>query len=73
MCRKVFKVEKEEDLQIKLPDDYLNNEVEVIVNEVDEQTSATADKDFEDAIKFFDSIQIDMSNFKFNRDEANER
>lgn len=72
MYRKVFKVEKEEDLQIKLPDDYLNKEVEVIVNEVDDVMKQKR-KDVEEAIKFFNSISVDMSDFKFNRDEANER
>lgn len=75
MYRKVFKVEKEEDLQIKLPDDYLQKEVEVIAFEIKSETSPNEGEvtDFSDAEAFFDKFQIDMSNFKFNRDEANER
>ncbi len=29
--------------------------------------------DFSEAVKFWNSIQVDMSNFKFDREEANER
>ena len=74
MYRKVFKVEKEEDLQIKLPDDYLQKEIEVIAFEIKGDTSNESEvTDFSDAEAFFDKFQINMSNFKFNRDEANER
>ena len=75
MYRKIFKVESEEDLLIELPKEYLNKEIEIIAFQVmEEDMSATNEKaDFEEAMKFFDSIHADMSNFKFNRDEANER
>jgi hypothetical protein len=73
MYRKKLKIEKAEDLNIQLPKEYLNKEVELTVLDVNEATTNSTENDFEDAMKFFDSIQIDMSNFKFNREEANER
>ena len=75
MYRKIFKAESKEDLIVNLPPKYRNKQVEVIAFQVSEQAPEIRDEkaDLEEAMKFFDSIQIDMSNFKFDRDEANER
>jgi hypothetical protein len=75
MYRKIIKAEKEDDLQIQLPKEYLNKEVEVIAFELSESTHDNADEvsDFSDAMDFFSRMSVDMSDFKFNRDEANER
>lgn len=75
MYRKIFKVESEEDLLIEMPKEYLNKQIEIIAFQVtEEDISYTTEKtDFEEAMNFFDSIKTDMSNFKFDRDEANPR
>lgn len=73
MYRKIIKAEKEDDLNIQLPKEYLNKEVEVIAFEVEERNDAIKRKEIEEAIAFFRSVSVDMSDFKFNRDEANER
>ena len=73
MYRKIIEAEKKEDLTIQLPAQYLNKRVEVIAFELEEPSEKSGTKDFSDAIAFFDSIQVDMSDFKFNREEANER
>jgi hypothetical protein len=73
MYRKIFKAEKTEDLQIKLPDEYLHKEVEVIAFEVAEEKLQVKRKDVDEAIAFFNAISVDMSDFKFDRNEANER
>jgi hypothetical protein len=75
MYRKILKIEKAEDLNIKLPDEYLNKEVELLALEVNEGIDELIDKRkaAKEAIAFFNTIEIDMSNFKFDRDEANER
>ncbi len=74
MFRKVIKIESEDDLRIELPKEYMHKEIEITASEIDDaDRTATEKADFEEAMKFFDSIQIDMSNFKFDRDEANER
>lgn len=71
MYRKLFVAEQPEDLTIQLPDDYLYKAVEVIAFEV--APHELDNKKKEEALAFFKSISVDMSNFKFNRDEANER
>ena len=75
MYRKIFKVEKEEDLRIELPREYLRKEVEVIAFQVEEETGKVPEEsmDFQEAVKFLDSIKADMSTFKFDRDDANQR
>ena len=75
MYRKVIKIENEEDLTIKLPDEYLHKELEVIaftVEDTEVQYEAKK-KNTEEAINFFKTINVDTTGFKFNRDEANER
>ena len=74
MYRRIIKVVKEDDLQMQLPKEYLNKEVEVIafeLNENDEQEKKR--QEVNEAIAFFKSISVDISDFKFNRDEANEQ
>ena len=58
MYRKIIKAEKEDDLQIQLPEEYLNKEVEVIAFELNENTHDNADEvsDFSDAMEFFSRI-----------------
>jgi hypothetical protein len=76
MYRKVFVAENTDDLNVKLPDDYLHKGIEVIAFEIKE-TREDIYKAKKEAAKranqFFQTIQIDLSKFKFNRDEANER
>lgn len=75
MYRKIFKAESKKDLLVELPDEYLNKQVEVIAFQLNEDniTPAGEKADLDEAFKFFDSIHADMSTFKFDRDEANER
>ena len=75
MFRKVFKAEGKKDLLVELPAEYLNQQVEIIAFQVtNEDIVNPAEKaDLEEAMKFFDSTYADMSNFKFDRDEANQR
>ncbi len=73
MYRKVFKAEKADDLQIKLPDEYLHKQVEVIAFEVFDKEAREKRKQVDEAIAFFNNTSVDMSDFKFNRDEANAR
>lgn len=76
MYRKVFVAENTEDLNIRLPDEYLHKDIEVIafdLGESVEELRASKREAAERAIEFFKTIQIDRSGFKFDRDEANER
>ena len=72
MYRKIIDVKKLEDLLIQLPSRYLNKRIELIAVELKEPSEKN-EKDISEAIAFFNSIQVDMSDFKFNREEANER
>ena len=73
MYRRIIKASKEDDLQIQLPKEYLNKEVEVIAFELDENDEQEKKRqEVNEAIAFFKSISVGMSDFKFNRDEANE-
>ena len=73
MYRKIFKAESKEDLSIKLPDEYLNKNIEVIAFQVGDDDYAVKKQNAKEAIEFFNTLQVDMSNFKFDRDEANAR
>jgi len=54
-----------------LPKMYYGKKVIVIVSALDENTENFTKA--EDARAFFNSIQINMTDFKFDREEANER
>jgi len=73
MYRKIIDVVNEENLFIQLPKEYLNKQVEVIAFELGGNTNEIDDKKFKEAMAFFSTLNVDMSNFKFDRDEANER
>ncbi|OFX28305.1 MAG: hypothetical protein A2033_18860 [Bacteroidetes bacterium GWA2_31_9] len=63
---------------LNLPIDFIGKQVEVIAFTVEEnqilKEHSNKDKySWKNAKKFFDAHRISLSNFKFNRDEANER
>ncbi len=63
-------------LKLQIPDDLIGKKVSVSYEQEEYAESNTeilkADAKAE-LDKFYDSIQLDFSNFKFNREEANER
>lgn len=76
MYRKIFVAENTDDLTVRLPDEYLHKDIEVIafdLGESVEELRASKREAAEKAIEFFKTIQIDRSGFKFDRGEANER
>lgn len=73
MYRKIFKAESKEDLRVELPEEYLNKHVEVLAFQVDDEDYLVKKQNLKEAFAFFNSMQVDMSNFKFDRDEANAR
>ncbi|MBY0435399.1 MAG: hypothetical protein K2U26_14940 [Cyclobacteriaceae bacterium] len=70
---------KETTLTIELPEQMVGKPVEVLAFEIEKNgdsislTSGKRKRTFEEAIALWDSMAVDMSNFKFNREEANER
>ena len=73
MYRKIFRAENKDDLMVELPDEYLHKQVEVIAFQISEEDLQLKKQKAKEAIEFFKTLQVDMSNFKFNREEANER
>jgi hypothetical protein len=57
-------------LSLTIPDSYVGKEVEIIAFAKNE---GVQNKEQPKKFTSFDSIKIDTSNFKFNREEANER
>jgi len=63
---------------LDLPQDFIGKKVEVIAFTVEENSLIENHNDenkyaWKNAKEFFDAHKINLSNFKFNRDEANER
>ena len=56
---------------IELPEDFIGRQVEVIAFPLEEDMQSS--NSGEDAFAFWKKHSIDMSEFKFNREEANER
>lgn len=73
MYRKVFVAKEVQDLTITLPEELLNKEVEIIAFELQHNDASDRGKKLAEAKAFFKTVAVDMSGFKFNREEANER
>ena len=56
---------------IELPEEFIGREVEIIAFPV--ETKKYKKRFLKDALKFWKDNSIDMTNFKFDRIEANER
>ncbi len=67
MIRQIKKV-VEKQIILELPDEYLGQEIEVLVFPISETVeSKSSDK------KVFSAIEIQTKDFQFDRNEANER
>ena len=55
-------------ISVLVPDDYIGKTIEVIAFAIDESHTKS-----EGSTPTFDTLKIDTLNFRFNRDEANER
>ncbi|MFK7933754.1 MAG: hypothetical protein AB8G22_09600 [Saprospiraceae bacterium] len=69
MIRTILIAEKS-NLLLQLPDNFIGQQIEVIAFVVKEAQEKA--KSFQKR-KTFSAIELDTRNFKFNRDEANER
>ena len=67
MVREVIVPDKNR-ISVLVPDDYIGKTIEVIAFAIDESNSKSGG-----SIPTFDALKIDTLNFRFNRDEANER
>ena len=69
-------VPKNRDIHIKLPAMLLGKEVEIIANVTDQRKKykiRAKTESWKEIREFYYSINIDTENYKFDRDEANER
>ena len=73
MYRKIIDVVTKASLSVQLPKEYLYKQIEVIAFELENGIKKPTNKDFNEAISFFDSLNVDMNNFKFDRNDANKR
>ncbi len=77
MIRQIIKPTTKEQLLIKLPDEYLGKEVEVIAFDIGQKNNSNQNlksetfQEIEDHFK--KGVLINTNDFIFNRDEANER
>ena len=61
-------------LTIELPDELVGKPVEVLAFEIIKAIDKPVEnRTFAEAVAFWDAHAVDMSNFKFDREEANER
>ena len=68
MFQQIF-VPTQQHHSVELPDEFYGKKVQVIVIPVDDNKQQM----IQDADAFYDSIRLDFSDFKFDREEANER
>lgn len=66
-------VPKENKLTIELPDQLVGKEVEVLAFEIDKDQPLSGKPSIDEIRSFYRTYQVDMTGFKFDRDEANER
>ena len=73
--RAIIHPQTTDDLVVHLPERFLHTETEIIAFSVEEEpiTTRPGKRTYEEAVKLWDAHAVDMSNFKFDRDEANER
>ena len=72
MYRKIVEAKEASDLTIKLPEEFLNKRIAIVAFE-HYGSEIDRDKKLAEAQSFFRKMGVDMSNFKFDRNEANER
>jgi len=70
MLRQII-IPSESNHTVTLPKVYYGKKVMVIISALDEKVNNLTKA--EEARKFFNSVQVNMTGFKFDREEANER
>ena len=71
MVRQIIKA-KTEMINLLLPEDYVGRTIEIIAFPLEENENVTKKRKAE-IIEKFRKMQTDMTGYKFDRDEANER
>ena len=73
--RTIIHPQTADELVVRLPEQFLNTDIEIIAFSVEAEPQAVKqnNRTFEEAVKLWDTHAVDMTNFKFDREEANER
>ncbi len=71
MVRQIIKA-KSETINIVIPEDYVGKTIEILAFPIEENENITKKRKAE-IIEKFRKMQTDMTGYKFDRDEANER
>jgi hypothetical protein len=68
-------VPDQQNINIRIPESFVGKTVEIIAFEINEteDPSKAVPKSFDEILKFYRSVNLDLSEYKFDRDEANER
>jgi len=66
-------VPDQQNISIHLPESYVGKTVEIIAFEVNESEVTAKKRTMEEITNFYKGMQLDLSTYKFDRDEANER
>lgn len=72
MVRQIITPESTQ-LTVNIPSEYIGHKVEVIAFRIEENNKPQDKYSWENALKFFNSHRVSLKNYKFNREEANER
>lgn len=60
-------------LMLKIPANYVGRTVEVIAFPIEENAKNTRTTSTKEIVDFYNAINLDLSGFKFNREDAHER
>ncbi len=75
--RKKIKRNGRNKITIELPEDFKAENLEVIIKDDDkEESNKNSERKkslAEEALEYYKDFRVDLSNFKFDRDDANER
>ena len=72
MIRQIITSENNQ-LLLQIPNEYVGKAIEVIAFRIDQENDKNTEYSWESALAFFASHKVSISNYRFNRDEANER
>jgi hypothetical protein len=64
---------REDHITLEVPQELRGHEIIVTMDDLDIGKNERRQKNLKEALAFWRSQQVDLSNFKFNREEANER
>ena len=59
-------------LTLQIPNEWIGKKVEIIAKSIDKTPTSSLETERKDVQKMFNNCRVSLSNFVFNRDEAND-